>query len=75
MEVTMIRIRTFHGHQEHVETKPVLIDCLHLEIFSSEPGAPKWYFEKPGSRNWGSELDAEAEFNFFYPPSAGRGRS
>jgi hypothetical protein len=23
----------------------------------------------------GSELDADAEFNFFYPPSAGRGRS
>jgi hypothetical protein len=29
----------------------------------------------PGSRNWGSELDADAEFNFFYPPSAGEGRS
>jgi hypothetical protein len=29
----------------------------------------------PGARNWGSELDADAEFNFFYPPSAGEGRS
>jgi hypothetical protein len=29
----------------------------------------------PGSRNWGSELDAGAKFNFFYPPSAGEGRS
>jgi hypothetical protein len=29
----------------------------------------------PGSRNWGSEQDADAEFNFFYPPSAGEGRS
>jgi hypothetical protein len=28
-----------------------------------------------GSRNRGSELDAGAEFNFFYPPTAGRGRS
>jgi hypothetical protein len=29
----------------------------------------------PGSRNWGSELDADAKFNFFYPPSAaGEGR-
>jgi hypothetical protein len=24
----------------------------------------------PGSRNCGSELDADAEFNFFYPPTA-----
>jgi hypothetical protein len=31
--------------------------------------------QAPGSRNWGSELDAGAEFNFFYPPTAGRGRS
>jgi hypothetical protein len=31
--------------------------------------------QAPGSRNWRSELDADAEFNFFYPPSAGRGRS
>jgi hypothetical protein len=31
--------------------------------------------QAPGSRNWGSELDADAEFNFFYPLSAGRGRS
>jgi hypothetical protein len=29
----------------------------------------------PGSSNWGSNLDADAEFNFFYPPTAGRGRS
>jgi hypothetical protein len=29
----------------------------------------------PGSRNRGSELDADADFNFFYPPTAGRGRS
>jgi hypothetical protein len=29
----------------------------------------------PRSRNWGSELDADAEFSFFHPPSAGRGRS
>jgi hypothetical protein len=29
----------------------------------------------PGSRNWGSDLDAGAEFNFFYPPSAGESRS
>jgi hypothetical protein len=28
-----------------------------------------------GSRNSGSALDADAEFNFFYPPSAGEGRS
>jgi hypothetical protein len=28
-----------------------------------------------GSRNWRSELDADAEFNFFYPPTAGRGHS
>jgi hypothetical protein len=31
--------------------------------------------QAPGSRNWGSELDADAESNFFYPPTAGRGRS
>jgi hypothetical protein len=31
--------------------------------------------QAPGSRNWGSELDADTEFNFFYPPTAGRGRS
>jgi hypothetical protein len=31
--------------------------------------------QAPGSRNWGSELDVDAEFNFFYPPTAGRGRS
>jgi hypothetical protein len=24
--------------------------------------------QAPGSRNLGSELDADAEFNFFYPP-------
>jgi hypothetical protein len=24
----------------------------------------------PGSRNWRSELDADAYFDFFYPPSA-----
>jgi hypothetical protein len=30
--------------------------------------------QAPGSRNWERELDANAEFNFFYPPSAGRGR-
>jgi hypothetical protein len=29
----------------------------------------------PGSRIKGSELDADAEFNFFYLPSAERGRS
>jgi hypothetical protein len=28
--------------------------------------------QAPGSRNWGSELDADAEFNFFYPSSARR---
>jgi hypothetical protein len=31
--------------------------------------------QAPGSRNWGSELDVDAEFNFCYPPTAGRGRS
>jgi hypothetical protein len=31
--------------------------------------------QAPGSRNLGSELDAGAEFNFFNPPTAGRGRS
>jgi hypothetical protein len=31
--------------------------------------------QAPGSCNWGSELDAGAEFNFVYPPTAGRGRS
>jgi hypothetical protein len=31
--------------------------------------------QAPGSRNWGSELDADDEFNFFYPLTAGRGRS
>jgi hypothetical protein len=31
--------------------------------------------QAPGSRNWEIELDAGAEFNFFYPPAAGRGRS
>jgi hypothetical protein len=31
--------------------------------------------QAPGSRNRESELDADAEFNFFYPPTAGRGRS
>jgi hypothetical protein len=30
--------------------------------------------QAPGSRHWGSELDADTEFNFSYPPSAGRGR-
>jgi hypothetical protein len=29
----------------------------------------------PGSQILGSELDADAEFNFFYPPTAGEGRS
>jgi hypothetical protein len=29
----------------------------------------------PGSRNWGSEFDADAEYNFLNPPTAGRGRS
>jgi hypothetical protein len=29
----------------------------------------------PGSHNWGSESDTGAEFNFFYPLSAGEGRS
>jgi hypothetical protein len=29
----------------------------------------------PGSRNRGSDLDADFELNFFYPPSAGEGRS
>jgi hypothetical protein len=29
----------------------------------------------PGSRNWGSDLGADAEFNFFNPPLAGEGRS
>jgi hypothetical protein len=29
----------------------------------------------PGSRNWESELDADIEFSFFYPPSAGEGHS
>jgi hypothetical protein len=29
----------------------------------------------PGSRILGSELDANTEFNFFYPPSTGEGRS
>jgi hypothetical protein len=28
-----------------------------------------------GIKKRGSELDADAEFNIFYPPSAGRGRS
>jgi hypothetical protein len=28
----------------------------------------------PGSRNWESEFDADAEFNFFYPPTARRVR-
>jgi hypothetical protein len=32
-------------------------------------------YQASGSRNWGSESDADAEFNFFYPPTAGRGRS
>jgi hypothetical protein len=27
----------------------------------------------PGYRDFGSELDADAEFNFFFPPSAGEG--
>jgi hypothetical protein len=31
--------------------------------------------QAPGSRNWGSELDADAEFNFLYPLSADRGCS
>jgi hypothetical protein len=31
--------------------------------------------QAPGSRNWESELDTGAEFNFFYPPTAGRGHS
>jgi hypothetical protein len=31
--------------------------------------------QAPGSRNWESELDADAEFNFFYPSTTGRGRS
>jgi hypothetical protein len=29
----------------------------------------------PGSRNWGGELDADAEYNFLNPPSAGEDRS
>jgi hypothetical protein len=33
-------------------------------------------YPAPGSRNWGSELGDDAEFNFFYPPSsAGEGCS
>jgi hypothetical protein len=35
-----------YGHQVHVESTPVWIVCVDLEIFSSEPGAPKWYFEE-----------------------------
>jgi hypothetical protein len=31
--------------------------------------------QAPGSRNRGSELDADAEFNFFYPFTAGKSRS
>jgi hypothetical protein len=31
--------------------------------------------QAPDSRNWGSELDADAEFNFFNPLSVGRSRS
>jgi predicted GNAT superfamily acetyltransferase len=31
--------------------------------------------QAPGSRNRGSELGADAELHFFYPPSAGEGRS
>jgi hypothetical protein len=31
--------------------------------------------QAPGSRNWGTKSDADAEFNFFYPPTAGRGCS
>jgi hypothetical protein len=52
MEVKMIRIRSFHnkkgrfGLQVHVESIPVWIACVDLEIFSSEKGTPKWYFEE-----------------------------
>jgi hypothetical protein len=35
-----------YGHHLHVESIPVWIVCLQLEIFSSEPSAPKWYFDK-----------------------------
>jgi hypothetical protein len=31
--------------------------------------------QAPGSHSLESELEADAKFNFFYPPSAGRGRS
>jgi hypothetical protein len=31
--------------------------------------------QAPGFRNLGSELDADALFNFFFPPSAGKGHS
>jgi hypothetical protein len=66
MEVKLIRIKknyvqqVTYGHYLHVETIPVWIVRLHLEIFSSEPGAPKWYFEKmyfPNLKNNKIELN------------------
>jgi hypothetical protein len=48
----MIRIRIYQskqskfGRQVRVESIPVWIDCVDLKIFSSEPGAPEWYFER-----------------------------
>jgi hypothetical protein len=45
-------------------------------IFSLQGGRDSLTLENhpaPGFRIWGSELDAD--FNFFYPPSAGEGRS
>jgi hypothetical protein len=52
MEVKTIWWAVFHeeqgryGHQVHVESIHVWIVWVDLEIFSSEPGAPKWYFEE-----------------------------
>jgi hypothetical protein len=47
---TWIRVFNLHqdryGHQVHVESIPVWIVRVDLKIFSSEPVAPKWYFEE-----------------------------
>jgi hypothetical protein len=52
------------GHSFATRFAPVILDRVrdNLDLAS-------------GTRNWGSELDTDAEFNFFYPPSAGEGRS
>jgi uncharacterized membrane protein (Fun14 family) len=58
------RICRAWGHSFAQGFARVILDCVRDNLDQA-----------PGSRNWGSELDVDAEFKFFYPLTAGRGRS